>query len=49
MSEKPLPFPDTVPSIGWLVYDVKMLIQLFDPIGSASRKSALVGETGSEV
>ena len=49
ISEKPLPFPDTVPSTGRVVYEKKMLVQLFDPMGSASRKSALVGEIGLEV
>jgi hypothetical protein len=48
-SEKPLPLPDTTGSTGLLMNPVKMLIQLLEPIGSASSKSALFTATGSAV
>ena len=48
-SENPVPLPETIGSIGRVVKLEKMLTQLFDPIGSAFRKSALFAVIGSEV
>lgn len=48
-SEKPFPLPEITGSIGRVVKLEKMLTQLFEPIGSALRKSALVAVIGSDV
>ena len=48
-SENPVPLPETIGSIGRGVKLEKILIQLFDPIGSALRKSAFCAVIGSDV